>query len=1204
MRSVPTLIVGSLFLAGCGGQTTPMITIEDPAAVRAVAPSVGRAELMRAVMLESAQPRKVVAVPLPPGVQPESMVAPREPDRFMNAVMRLDDLLAFARMRSLPPALQPVEVADVDVPPMLARYVQARMAVEEGRHADALELLAPIVKKNPNDVAVLRTYARCLLALSRRNEAEQVYVRIVTLDPVDPEALYMVATSALGRDIDTAFTVLARARDAVRHDGASDPALVSLIDLRLAQLAFDQGYDVAGLTAAETALQLDPEFVQSTHVAFDAIGAFRQFPVLRVHMGDVLCKQRKFAEAARQYDLAMPPGNAVPRELVARRVYALLADGRPAAAQQALLGAFEQVNGELAEVDVLLADYLAENVESTEFLAGAMRELFGNPPADDVAVRVLARLVPAAESLDLRADYALSHADDDAVWPALLRGVASDDPARGRELARAIVRQRPESASMAGRHLAVVSPRPTEWLDALNGSEEADVLLATGVDLYLGRLGEAWDRVSAATERQPKSVALRRMRLEVAGVLAEPALVSAGIAAFSPGELQNPATLTTAMASSRSIGRADMARDLMTLFEGDADAGVLSEAAVCAVTWARVVNDVDAKRMFGVLGDDYAHRALELDPSNERAAEALVSLYREDGPLADADRYRDALIQIRMDHPTGGVATEIRIAELLQGNRWEFALREAQRAHRTDPTQLRPLALMVEAWAMGDALDEGIDWFNEQIAERGNDPVLRSAWVAVHRRADQSDEVIDALLTASADEPDHRVLRLLLQIAYTQIGDANAALRLAEERMRSLPDGPQRILSLATVAAAVQRYDDVVVYLDVVAGDDRANTPLRLNAMTIGKALPDSVAGRDQLLVRLSDVTVAGLDAIDIFPNADTAFGVGILARARINPDDPELIRLAQDYTVRMYRIDRPERREVVHWQSVAQHLLNVDRADVASRLLRTRITAGVRTPTEVFLTLAMMNFAVDAVVGQVESTLDVLQQFDADGTLPATSNDQTVTLADMLYEVSRMYSLVGDDAAYAKLLEVLLSFEPDHAMALNNLGYSVLTTENDPGRAWRWIEHAHELEPDSPSILDSIAWLRYRQGRIDDDLSGAGAKTLMEAVLAGMDDPSPEVLEHAADIAWRTGRRNEAMGIWQAILDTIDAEGARAEMEANIRGMQLRGWGILVADPAAVYDRNLGRVRERVEARLRAAQAGEEPPLTPTMADEDDHGS
>ncbi|MCA9295231.1 MAG: tetratricopeptide repeat protein [Phycisphaerales bacterium] len=1197
MRTVSTLIVGSLFLAGCGGSSNPVITITDPAPVNRAAPPAGRSELMQAVTLESAQPRTAVDIPVPPGVRREAVMAPTDPDRMINAVMPLDDLLAFARSHPLPPALQPVDVKDVDAPPMLARYVQARMAVEEGRHADALELLQAIVTKNPNDVDVLRTYARCLLALWRRNDAEQVYVRIVTLDPADAEALYMVATSGMGRDIDTAFTLLARARDAARADANPDPALVSLIDLRLAQLAFDQGYDIAGAAAAESALQLNPEYVQSTHVAFDAIGAFRQFPVLRVHMGDVLCKQRRFADAARQYDMAMPPGNAVPRELVARQLYALLADGRPVAAQQALLNAFEQVNGELVDVDVLLAEYLANNVESTEILAGAMRESFGDPPADDVAVRVLARLVPADESLQLRTEYALQHVDDDAVWPALLRGLASDDPARGRELARAIVRQRPECASIAGRHLATVSPRPTEWLRVLNGSDEADVLLGTGVDLYLGRLGEAWRRISAATERSPKSVALRRMRLEVAGVLAEPALVSSCIAAFSSDELQNPATLIAAMAASRSIGRADMARDLMKLYKGVPNAGVLSEAAVCAVAWARVINDSDAKKMYAILADDFAHRALDLDPADERAAEALVSIYREDGPLADADRYRDALIQIRMDNPSGGVATEIRIAELLQGNRWEFALREAQRAHRVDPTELRPLALMVEAWAAGDALDEGIEWFDAQIAERGNDPVLRSAWVAVYRRADRSAEVVDVLRAASDDEPEHRVLRLLLQIASTQIGDADSAVQLAEERMRSLPAGPQRALSFATVAAAVQRFDEVVLALDTVAADDRANTPLRLNAITLGKALPDSVTGRDAVLVRLADATVNGLDAVDVFPNVDTAFGVGMLARARINPDDPELVRLGQEYAVQMYRIDRPARREVLHWQVVAQHLLNVNRAEVASRLLRTRITAGVRTPTDVFLTLAMMNFAVDAVVGEVESTLDVLQQFDADGTLPATSNGRTVTLADMLYEVSRMYSLVGDEAGYAKLLEVLLSFEPDHAMALNNLGYSVLTTQNDPGRAWRWIEHAYALEPASSSILDSMAWLRYRQGRIEDDLSGPGATSLMQAALDGMDDPGPEVLEHAADIAWRIGKHDEALRIWRAILDTLDADGARAEMEANIRGMQLQGWGILVADPAAVYDRNLGRVRERVEARLRAGEAGEEPPLTPTMA-------
>ncbi|GEK48367.1 tetratricopeptide repeat protein [Bisbaumannia pacifica] len=108
-----------------------------------------------------------------------------------------------------------------------------------------------------------------------------------------------------------------------------------------------------------------------------------------------------------------------------------------------------------------------------------------------------------------------------------------------------------------------------------------------------------------------------------------------------------------------------------------------------------------------------------------------------------------------------------------------------------------------------------------------------------------------------------------------------------------------------------------------------------------------------------------------------------------------------------------------------------------------------------------------------------------------------------------------GEVAAMESDLRELLRRDPDNALALNALGYTYADENRRLDEAERLITRAHELAPDNAAILDSLGWLRYRQGAPE------AALPHLERAYALM--PDQEVAAHLIEVLWALGRHDEA---------------------------------------------------------------------------------
>jgi tetratricopeptide (TPR) repeat protein len=91
--------------------------------------------------------------------------------------------------------------------------------------------------------------------------------------------------------------------------------------------------------------------------------------------------------------------------------------------------------------------------------------------------------------------------------------------------------------------------------------------------------------------------------------------------------------------------------------------------------------------------------------------------------------------------------------------------------------------------------------------------------------------------------------------------------------------------------------------------------------------------------------------------------------------------------------------------------------------------------------------------------------------------------------------------------------------MALNALGYTLAdrTTRYDEAKAL--IEQALRLDPKDPAILDSLGWVNYRLGNLDE------AERLLRQALARF--PDHEVAAHLGEVLWARGKQREARKVW-----------------------------------------------------------------------------
>lgn len=129
-----------------------------------------------------------------------------------------------------------------------------------------------------------------------------------------------------------------------------------------------------------------------------------------------------------------------------------------------------------------------------------------------------------------------------------------------------------------------------------------------------------------------------------------------------------------------------------------------------------------------------------------------------------------------------------------------------------------------------------------------------------------------------------------------------------------------------------------------------------------------------------------------------------------------------------------------------------------------------------------------------------------------------------------------GDIEQATHSYERLLARAPESALINNQFAWFLVTRTQSFERARDLAERAVSLQPDSPSMLDTLGWARYRAGDVE------GGLAALRRAFEGTGDTNAEIGLRLAQVAVAAGQPGEA----RAVLQRLDAAfGGRADGEA-----------------------------------------------------------
>ena len=418
--------------------------------------------------------------------------------------------------------------------------------------------------------------------------------------------------------------------------------------------------------------------------------------------------------------------------------------------------------------------------------------------------------------------------------------------------------------------------------------------------------------------------------------------------------------------------------------------------------------------------------------------------------------------------------------------------------------------------------DESLVYMEKVLQAKGDTHFDFLALAAIETDADTRAGLQKSFDSLLAKHPDNGQLIFGKALLMQQDGDAEGALKLLEK------NPPQNgevapILLRARLLQSLNRGDEALPLLkksvsqypdDKRLGLTYARTLVEQNRMTEAKvqfaSLVEQYPEDDELRFSLALVCLEGKswdeaegylqELIERDSHVDSAhLNLGRIAEER---DDPEGALVE-------YALVGPGSEYLPAQLRQADILISHGRGAEASKKLASARGAQPDYAIQLYL-IEAETLAANNQTDRAWSTLQqALKQYPDD--------------LNLLYSHAMLAEKRNDLDQMERDLRAIIKREPDNAMALNALGYTLSDRTTRYAEAKALIQQAYDLNPDDPAVLDSLGWVNYRLGNLDE------AERLLRQALERF--PDQEVAAHLGEVLWANGKQREAKKIWGTFL-------------------------------------------------------------------------
>jgi tetratricopeptide (TPR) repeat protein len=210
------------------------------------------------------------------------------------------------------------------------------------------------------------------------------------------------------------------------------------------------------------------------------------------------------------------------------------------------------------------------------------------------------------------------------------------------------------------------------------------------------------------------------------------------------------------------------------------------------------------------------------------------------------------------------------------------------------------------------------------------------------------------------------------------------------------------------------------------------------------------------------------------------------------------------------------------------------DKGDEAIDLLRETINQVSDNPPQLYLVLASLY----EIKEEYQSAMDVLKE-------GIRCNEENT---DLHYRLGIILGKSKRTEESIKQMEIVIRIDPQHADALNYIGYTYADENIHLDKALELIEKAIQYKPNSGYIIDSLGWVYFRKGLYDKALT-----ELKKAVELTPNDPA--IVEHLGDVYLKKGDYEKALKAYEKAISLENAEKERLQRKLKDVAEHLKGY-------------------------------------------------
>ncbi len=453
----------------------------------------------------------------------------------------------------------------------------------------------------------------------------------------------------------------------------------------------------------------------------------------------------------------------------------------------------------------------------------------------------------------------------------------------------------------------------------------------------------------------------------------------------------------------------------------------------------------------------------------------------------------------------------------MYGQQWAEAETACQRWLTLEPDAADAREMLAQAFLRQNKTAEAIDIYQQLIMEAENPALVIRQIQGELQTANDSAQAIEVMQAIVKSAPDNAQAHLTLASLLLSTDDQDGALESIEQAIRLDADNSTALLLKSRLLLATKPADEAFADVENALKKNPQDLALRL--------------GYAQLLVETGSLDIAGEQLDRLYgiadDNPDTLLTISMLALDARQLDQAETYLTdlkktgayadqANFYLARISDQRKDYEAAIKYYEAVGEGELELSAqiriaeltglaGDLDGGIERLRQLSGVVGDPEFQIQLLTSESRMLQQADKSEEAVSVLskglERFPGNG--------------DLLYARALAADAAGDKDRLVSDLNELVASEPDNAHALNALGYHFADNNIELERAETLLVRANELMPNDPAIMDSLGWLRYRQGQFP------VAVELLRSAYTLFDDA--EIAAHLGEALWLNGDKDEA---------------------------------------------------------------------------------